>query len=301
VHLDGSPHSHHSFGDVIGILRPGDLLVLNNTRVTARRLFGQKPTGGEVELLLLKELAPLEFEALARPGRRLQPGARVLFGQEWAEILKNLPDGRKRVRVSSPSVVAELGLVPLPPYIHKSLSDPERYQTVYAEAGGSAAAPTAGLHFTPSLLDELRSRGVSTAWVTLDVGLDTFRPVSAENLDEHVMHGERCTVPAETVDAVASCSGRVIAVGTTAVRTLETFARGRRELEAGSTESRLFIRPGFQFQIVDGMFTNFHMPRTTMLMMISALAGRERIMSAYEEALERGYRFLSFGDSMLIL
>jgi len=204
-----------------------------------------------------------------------------------------VPDFSTRLR--------EVGQAPLPPYIRSRLANPERYQTVYARAVGSAAAPTAGLHFTESLLGELKAKGIRFATVTLDVGLDTFRPIQVDDVDQHPMHGERCHVPVETAEAVAACRGRIIAVGTTSVRTLETLARGPRELESGETVSRLFIRPGYSFRIVDGMFTNFHMPKTTMLMMISALAGVELIMDAYRDAVAEKYRFLSFGDSMLIL
>lgn len=305
VHRADGHLTHHVFREIPSILRPGDLLVMNDTRVTALRLMGRKPTGGEVEVLLLRESGDHEFVALARPGRRLQPGARILFDDDLAAtVLENL-DMRKRIRFDPVDGLHRrlqaCGRVPLPPYIHEPLSHPERYQTVYASRGGSAAAPTAGLHFTPEILAQLQAMGVSIAKVTLDVGLDTFRPIESEDVSDHVMHGERCTVPPETVDAVAACEGRVVAVGTTTVRTLETFALGRRALRTGVEESRLFIRPGFRFQIVDGMFTNFHMPRTTMLMMISAMAGRESVMKAYEVALQSDYRFLSFGDSMLIL
>jgi S-adenosylmethionine:tRNA ribosyltransferase-isomerase len=219
-------------------------------------------------------------------------------------VLGALEEGRRIVQLYGPDwreKLSTVGRVPLPPYIHRPLDDPGRYQTVYARTGGSAAAPTAGLHFSEPILEKLDQAGVKLARVTLDVGVDTFRPIQVEILEEHQMHGEVCRVPEETVRAVAECEGRVIAVGTTAVRTLESFATGPRQLEVGEKSTRLFIRPGFRFQIIDGMFTNFHMPRTSMLIMLAALASREPVMRAYREAVEEGYRFLSFGDSMLIL
>lgn len=306
LHRDTGQVEHRHFRDVSEILRPDDLLVMNDTRVTARRLLGHKPTGAAVELLVLRRCANGQYEVLAKPGKRLQPGAVVeLENGLRAAIVENRGEGRKTVLFEGngdiDEVIGHSGAVPLPPYIHESLADEERYQTVYARAPGSAAAPTAGLHFTSEILRTLRSKGIQTAFVTLDVGLDTFRPVTSENLEEHVMHGEVCSVPDATAQVMASCKGRVIAVGTTSVRTLETFACGKRALRAGSTTSTLFIRPGFDFQIVDGMFTNFHMPRTTMLVMLAAFAGREYVMAAYEEAISERYRFLSFGDSMLIL
>ena len=305
LHKNSGTVEHRGFRDVVDILQPGDLLVLNNTRVTAFRLFGQKPSGGKVELLALKQIDNQSFECLLKPGRRLQPGAAIDFSDHLSAVVEeNLPEGRKLVRfVASGDVrvaIASLSAVPLPPYIHTSLQQPERYQTVYASVPGSAAAPTAGLHFTKEILDALQAKGVKTAWVTLDVGIDTFRPVQVEDPCEHPIHGEICELPVETVSAINQCKGRIIAVGTTSVRTLETFAIGKRRVEAGRRDTKLFIRPGFDFKVIDGMFTNFHMPRTTMLMMISALAGREAVMLAYNEALASGYRFLSFGDSMLI-
>lgn len=297
---------HRHFRDVPEILLPGDLLVLNNTRVTAVRLFGNRPTGGKVELLLLRRVGdgPV-FEALAKPGARLTAGARILFdGGLEACVREDLVD-RKIVSFAAPGDVdlalQSAGRVPLPPYIHERVEDDERYQTVYSSAPGSAAAPTAGLHFTPEILRQLGAKGVRTAYVTLDVGLDTFRPVTSENLEEHKMHGERCRVPPETAEAVASCQGRIIAVGTTATRTLESFAEGAHKVRSGEMVSHLFIRPPYDFKVIDGMFTNFHMPRTTMLLMLAAMVGREALFRAYDDALKHEYRFLSFGDSMLIL
>ncbi|HWD40264.1 MAG TPA: tRNA preQ1(34) S-adenosylmethionine ribosyltransferase-isomerase QueA [Fimbriimonas sp.] len=297
---------HRLFGEVPQILRPGDLLVMNDTRVTALRLWGRKETGGEVEALLLRETEPGRFEALMKPARRLRKGATVVFGGLVRAIVDDeLDDGIRLLQFEQGEDLAErlaaIGQTPLPPYITERLSDPERYQTVFARQSGSSAAPTAGLHFTPEMLKELEEKGVDTATVTLDVGIDTFRPVGVENLDEHRMHGERCSVPVETKAKIESCTGRIVAVGTTSVRTLESFATGYRKIASGSSIATLFIQPGFEFKIVTGMFTNFHLPKTTMLIMISALCKREQVLVAYEEAVRQNYRFLSFGDSMLIL
>ena len=288
------------------LLHIGDLLVMNDTRVSAVRLNGHKLTGAAVEALLLHETANHQFEALVKPGKRLRPGTVIDFGNRLvARVVEDLDDGVKLLEFEPienlPEVLQEFGQVPLPPYIHASLADKERYQTVYNRAVGSAAAPTAGLHFTPQLLARLAENGVQIANVTLHVGLDTFRPVQVEDLNEHRMHGETCILPIETAKKINEATGRIIAVGTTTVRTLESFATGARTVESGRKDSRLFIRPGFQFQVIDGMFTNFHLPKTTMMMMISALAGKENIFSAYNEAVGERYRFLSFGDSMLIL
>ncbi len=302
---DGGPVQHRTFKEVPNLLREGDLLVLNDTRVSALRLMGQKPTGAEVEALLLTEETPGTFVALMRPGKRLRTGATVQFEDLEATVTEELPQGQRRLVFTPHPELAkrlrEIGTVPLPPYIHAALADAERYQTVVARAPGSAAAPTAALHFTSDLLETLKAQGVQVATVTLSVGIDTFRPVEVDDLSDHVMHGEVCEVTEETAEAVARCKGRIIAVGTTTTRTLETFAKGRRQLNAGRQTSKLFIRPGFEWQIVDGMFTNFHLPKTTMLMMLSALVGRERLLAAYEEAVEEEYRFLSFGDSMLVI
>lgn len=294
------------FRDCIEFLEPGDVLVLNDTRVTAKRLFGRKPTGAQVELFLLKEEGPGEFWCLAKPGRRLQPGAVVAFDNGLTCTVTRVDDGGQRLVTFAGtenwrSKLEGIGQVPLPPYVHTSLADGERYQTVYSAIGGSAAAPTAGLHFTEVLLEKIREKGVQTAFVSLDVSLDTFRPLATENVSDHVMHGETCRVSMEAANTINSRSGRVIAVGTTSVRTLESFAHESGRIEAGEMDSRLFIKPGYQFRIVNGMFTNFHMPKTTMLLMISAMAGREAVFHAYQHAIESGYRFLSFGDSMLIV
>lgn len=297
---------HRAFKDVVDILHEGDLLVVNNTRVTSLRLLGQKTTGAAVEALLLRHLPhPGGFVALMKPGRRLKPGDQVDFGLGLlATVGENLVEGEKEVFFEpSPDLgqrLDEAGRAPLPPYIHESLDDKERYQTVYAQVGGSAAAPTAGLHFTPEILAALAEKGVDRAEVTLDVGIDTFRPVQVEDLKDHQMHGERCAISEEVAEKVATAKGRVIAVGTTSVRTLESFAIGPRRLRVGEKNSQLFITPGFPWQVVDAMFTNFHLPKTTMLMMVSALCSRESLMTAYAEAVQEEYRFLSFGDSMFV-
>jgi S-adenosylmethionine:tRNA ribosyltransferase-isomerase len=291
--------THLRFRDVSNLLKEGDVLVVNDTRVTARRLLGRRDTGGQAELLLLREAEAGVFEALTRPAKRMRNGARI-EGDDWsAVVLGDLGEGRKLVRLHAGG--PKVGSIPLPPYIHHAIDDEERYQTVFASSPGSAAAPTAGLHFTPELVEELHSLGVQFARVTLDVGLDTFRSVQAENLDDHKMHGERCAISETAAEVINHAQGRIFAVGTTAVRTLESFAVGPRVVRAGEMSTELFIRPGYRFQIIDGMFTNFHMPGTTMLMMISALAGREKVLYAYSEALAANYRFLSFGDAMLII
>lgn len=297
----------HSFRDSIQLLEPGDLLVLNDTRVSALRLRGAKESGGLAQLLLLREgVAPGEFVALCKPAKTLRVGSKLSFSEGLkGEIVEILPEGCRLVRLSPLQDLSgrlhEIGRTPLPPYIHTRASDPERYQTVYGKTPGSAASPTAGLHFTIELLDALRAKGVSTAHVTLDVGMDTFRPVTSEALDGHKMHGESCYLPEATAEAIASCKGRIVAVGTTAARALESFASGRRRVAPGSMSTSIFIRPQYDFQIVDGMFTNFHLPRTTTLAMVAALVGLETMQRAYAHAVRRRYRFLSFGDSMLIL
>lgn len=306
LHRDSGLVEHRRFDEVPDLLEPGDLLILNDTRVTARRLLGVRPSGGKVEVLLLAPEGDGVFRALAKPGRRLKPGATILFSEKLtAEVAEDLGEGVKRLRFHASRNLSELieraGEVPLPPYIQHALPDSERYQTVYARAPGSSAAPTAGLHFTQEILSALRRKGIATAFVTLDVGLDTFRPVQSEDLGGHRMHGERCEMPEATAQAIESSRGRVIAVGTTAVRTLESFAVAKGRVAPGTKVSRLFIRPGYRFQVAQGLFTNFHLPRTTMLMLVSALCSRDSLLAAYREAIERRYRFLSFGDSMLVL
>jgi S-adenosylmethionine:tRNA ribosyltransferase-isomerase len=296
--------AHRFFRDIGDYLNPGDLLVLNQTRVIPARLYAQKPTGGRVELLLLKREDLLTWECLAG-GKGLSAGrlVRVENGPE-AEILAALEGSRRLIKFSEPiePFFPKAGHVPLPPYIHATLSDPERYQTVYARQQGSAAAPTAGLHFTRRLLDELQGDGVRLAYVTLHVGLDTFAPVKEENPEAHRIHTEWCEVgrnAADLINLTRENGGRIIAVGTTSVRTLESWKGGSPIMPfTGPTD--LFILPGYQFTQVDGMITNFHLPRSTLLMLVSAFAGRELIIKTYETAIKEGYRFYSFGDAMLI-
>lgn len=295
----GGPTEHRHFRDLAELLEPEDVLVLNDTRVSARRLLGRRPSGGAVELLLMRPLAEDRYEALTRPARRLRPGARVLFDDAPDAVIEEVKEGGQRVvRFEGP--IESAGEMPLPPYFHGTLPDPERYQTVYAAEDGSSAAPTAGLHFTQELLARIEQKGVRVARVTLHVGLDTFRPLPEGPVEMHRMHGETYTIPEATAQAVRFCAGRVIAVGTTAVRVLES-AGPREQTEAGRGTTRLFIKPGYEFRSVQGVITNFHLPRTTMLLMICAFAGRERVLAAYEEAKRVGYRFLSFGDAMAIL
>jgi len=303
---------HRAFRDVPTLLNPGDLLVVNDTRVSAVRIVGRKSTGGEIEFLLMKEVGEGVFEALIKPAKRVKPGTVVPIDESLELEVVTSPSGEndendptRYVRVHAKGdryeILRQFGTTPLPPYIFERLENDERYQTVYANKNGSAAAPTAGLHFTPEIMEALKARGVEVATVTLHVGIDTFRPVQIDDVTQHQMHGEECEVSPETAEAVANCKGRVIAVGTTTVRTLETFAIAPKTLVHGKRVSKLFIYPGFPFQIIDGMFTNFHLPKTTMLLMISALTMREHILEAYRQAVAERYRFLSFGDSMLIL
>lgn len=292
-------------------LSPGDLLVLNDTRVMPARLIGEKAgTGGAVEVLLLDAQGPGVWEALVRPGRRLRLGAEVLFGGGLlrARVVDATPSGGRILRFewegsSFEQALHRLGEVPLPPYIKEKLDDPERYQTVFSREEGSKAAPTAGLHFTPELLARLEEQGVEIAYVTLHVGLGTFRPVKSEYVHQHAMHAEYYRLPEATAEAVQRArarGGRVVAVGTTVVRTLEAQAAGG-QVKAGHGWTRIFIYPGYEFKAVDALLTNFHLPRSTLLMLVCAFAGRQRVLSAYERAKELGYRFFSFGDAMLIL
>lgn len=302
---------HRKFREVLEILAPGDLLVANNTRVTALRLFGEKASpsgvkGAKIEALLIQPVGEDEYLALLKPAKRVPPGSKIHFSPSLVAEVEPFQDGplRKLRFRSHPNLQDELfeaGQVPLPPYIVKPLADPERYQTIFATQKGSAAAPTAGLHFTDEIIGQLKAKGVRLAEVNLNISIDTFRPVMVENLENHVMHGETCSLMEPCAEAVAQCRGRIVAIGTTSVRTLESFATGPRQLSTGTMESKLFIRPGYQYKVIDGMFTNFHMPKTTMLCMISALAGRDRILAAYQEAVREKYRFLSLGDSMLLL
>ena len=301
---------HYHFYDLPRFLCPGDCMILNNSRVIPARLIGQRlPGGGVSELLLLTERGPDLWECLARPGRKLRPGTRLTFGdgELSAEITERLDDGNRLVKFSYDGIFLEvlerLGEMPLPPYIRQKLSDPERYQTVYAKINGSAAAPTAGLHFTPELLSEIRERGVKIGYVTLHVGLGTFRPVVEEDPLQHEMHREYCEVPSETAELVnrtRTAGGRCICVGTTSCRTLETWADESGVLRPGSGWTGIYIYPGYRFRVTDALVTNFHLPQSTLLMLVSAFAGRERVLHAYEQAVRERYRFFSFGDAMLL-
>lgn len=301
---------HKHFYDLTEYLRPGDCLVLNNSRVIPARLFGTRPTGGAVEVVLLKDLGENRWECLSRPGKKMRPGTEVTFGEngELKAVVEDvMEDGNRVLRFSYEGIFLEileqLGHMPLPPYIKEQLQDPERYQTVYSKEPGSAAAPTAGLHFTNELLDKVRAMGVDIAFVTLHVGLGTFRPVKVENVEEHEMHSEYCTIPAETAETIRRTrerGGRVIAVGTTSCRTLESFAHPDGTVEESGGWTNIFIYPGYTFKCVDALVTNFHLPGSTLVMLVSALAGKENILNAYKTAVEGRYRFFSFGDAMFI-
>lgn len=304
---------HRVFRDLPEYLRAGDLLVANDSRVIPARLHGRRAgTGGRVEALLLTRRQPNVWEALVRPGRRVRVGDVLEFGRDGealrAEVVGTTPAGGRLLRfAASPQDLDRVGVTPLPPYIRAPLADPERYQTVYARERGSVAAPTAGLHFTPELMARVEALGASFVYTTLHIGLDTFRPVQEERVEEHAIHSEYCVLGPEVaarVNATKAAGGRVIAVGTTAVRTLETAAQGALDGEwvtpyAGQT--CLYIYPGYRFRVVDAMVTNFHLPRSTLLMLVSAFAGRELILAAYREAVAQNYRFFSFGDATLIL
>lgn len=300
---------HRHFFDLPQFLHPGDCLVLNNSRVLPARLIGHRPTGGAVEILLLVDKGGDTWECLVRPGKKLRTGARISFGkgQLQAEITEVLPDGNRLVHFEYEGifleVLEELGRMPLPPYIKEELKDQERYQTVYSKVVGSAAAPTAGLHFTPELLKEIQDKGVNLCYVTLHVGLGTFRPVKEEEITEHEMHSEYCVIPQETADIINETKkngGRVICVGTTSCRTLESWANEDGTLSATGGWTDIFIYPGYQFKVMDALVTNFHLPESTLIMLVSALAGREHILDAYKEAVKERYRFFSFGDAMFI-
>jgi S-adenosylmethionine:tRNA ribosyltransferase-isomerase len=312
LHRDTGKLEHRTFREIGEYLKPGDLLILNQTRVIPARIYARKPTGGRIELLLLRRRNLLKWEALVG-GKGLRIGTKVrIEGGPEAQILEML-DGSERLLLFSEPIepyFPKVGHVPLPPYIHEKLDDPERYQTVYAREPGSAAAPTAGLHFTPRLLEELQGKGVKLAYVTLHVGLDTFAPVTEQDPHEHKIHTEWCEMPSVTADAinqVRQSGGRIVAVGTTSVRTLETAAGRVRIEDYGSKidafvgPTSIYILPGYQFKLVDAMITNFHLPKSTLIMLVSAFAGRERVLETYQAAIREGYRFYSFGDAMFIL
>jgi S-adenosylmethionine:tRNA ribosyltransferase-isomerase len=303
------PERHRQVSDLPELLRAGDLLVLNDTRVIPARLFGRRPSGGQVEILLTSRVNDREWDALVKPGRRARPGTVLTLDEGLtAEVTEKEESGRHRLRFSEPIEphLDRLGHMPLPPYIQRAdeAEDRERYQTVWARQPGAVAAPTAGLHFTREILDALPAAGIATAHVTLHVGLGTFKPVTAERIEDHQMESERWELSEETAEAIRQTrarGGRVVAVGTTVVRTLESAAlAGNGEIRAGSGDTRLFITPGFRFQAVDVLLTNFHLPKSTLLMLVSAFAGRERVLAAYEEAIREEYRFYSYGDAMLV-
>ena len=300
---------HCHFYDLPDFLRPGDCLVLNNSRVLPARLIGYRPTGGSIELVLLRDLGNNRWECLSRPGRKTKPGQEILFGngELKAVVEETVSGGNRIVRFEYEGIFLEvlekLGKMPLPPYIKEELNDPERYQTVYSKELGSAAAPTAGLHFTEELLDKIRAMGVRVVFVTLHVGLGTFRPVKEDEIEDHEMHSEFCIIPQETADVVNETrknGGRIISVGTTSCRTLESFAKPDGTLEACSGWTDIFIYPGYRFKCIDALITNFHLPESTLIMLVSALAGRENVLHAYEVAVQERYRFFSFGDACFI-
>ncbi len=301
---------HFHFYQLPQFLRPGDCLVLNNSRVLPARLIGHRlPGGGACEVLLLTDKGDGVWECLVRPGRKLKPGAEMSFGEGklTATVEEEVSGGNRLVRFHYQGifleVLEELGKMPLPPYIKEALQDNERYQTVYSKINGSAAAPTAGLHFTPELLKQIQEMGVRLCYVTLHVGLGTFRPVKAEEITDHEMHSEYCQISQEAADIINETKrsgGRVICVGTTSCRTVESFAGEDGTMSQAAGWTNIFIYPGYRFKVLDGLITNFHLPQSTLIMLVSALAGREHVLAAYREAVEKRYRFFSFGDAMLI-
>lgn len=302
--------SHRHFYHILEYLKPGDTLVMNDSRVLPARLMGHRPTGGVVEVLLLRDLGDKQWECLCKPGRKMQVGSQVIFGDNelTAVVTEVKEDGNRVLAFDYEGVFLEvlerLGKMPLPPYIKAELKDQERYQTVYSKEVGSAAAPTAGLHFTNELLEKARQMGVQTAFVTLHVGLGTFRPVKAENITEHHMHSELCMMSEETANILNNTrrnGGRIICVGTTSCRTLESLVNEDGSFEAKSRWTDIFIYPGYTFRAMQGLITNFHLPESTLVMLVSAFAGREHVLDAYAEAVKEKYRFFSFGDAMLIL
>ena len=301
---------HHHFYELVEYLKPGDCLILNNSRVLPARLLGQRlPGGGACEVLLLIDRGEKTWECLVRPGRKMRTGARLSFGngELTAEVVGELEGGNRLVRFAYEGIFLEvlerLGKMPLPPYIKEELQDRERYQTVYSKVVGSAAAPTAGLHFTPELLEKIAEKGVGIGYVTLHVGLGTFRPVKEDTIEGHEMHSEFCTIPQETADLInrtKANGGRCICVGTTSCRTLESWAGEDGHMEAKAGWTNIFIYPGYRFKVMDALVTNFHLPESTLIMLISAFAGRDQVLGAYEEAVKERYRFFSFGDAMFI-
>jgi len=301
---------HNRFFELPELLRTGDCLVLNDSRVLPARLLGKSGTGGAVEVVLLRDMGDGVWESLTRPGKKTKPGTTLIFGDDElrATVTAEAEDGNRLLKFEYDGIFLEvlerLGKMPLPPYIHEELEDTERYQTVYSREVGSAAAPTAGLHFTKELLAEIESRGVNVCYLTLHVGLGTFRPVKADNIEDHKMHAEYCLISDETAQTINNAKangGRVVAVGTTSCRTLESVADEHGRLSEFSGFTDMFIYPGYKFKCLDGLITNFHLPESTLIMLVSALAGRENILAAYNEAVREEYRFFSFGDAMLII
>lgn len=307
---DSGEIRHMHFHDLPTLLRPGDCLILNDSRVLPARLIGQRfPSGGAAEVVLLVDRGDKVWECIVRPGRKLRVGAQITFGNGKlnAEVTEVLENGNRLLRFDYDGIFLEilerLGKMPLPPYIKEELEDAERYQTVYSREVGSAAAPTAGLHFTKELLQEIQDMGVSLAYVTLHVGLGTFRPVKADDPLDHEMHHEYCVISPETAQIVNTTKqqgGRILCVGTTSCRTIESFAREDGTLESGGKWTNIFIYPSYRFKILDGLITNFHLPESTLIMLVSALSSREKVIAAYEEAIRERYRFFSFGDSMIL-
>jgi len=303
---------HRIFRDIVNYLKPGDVLVLNDTKVIPARLYGELPTGGKVELLLIRQVEPSVWEVMARPARKLKPGKEIIFDSELTgEVLAYVGEGRRLVKFRLPEgkefmeKLDEIGHIPLPPYVEREETPEDRvkYQTVFARKEGSVAAPTAGLHFTPELLKQLKEMGIIIKTVTLHVGPGTFKPVKVERVEEHEMDYETYSVPPETAQEInrAKREGRrVIAVGTTVVRTLESAASKEGLVKSGEGITNLFIYPGYRFKVIDALITNFHLPRSTLLMLVSAFAGKEKVLNAYREAVKMGYRFYSFGDAMFI-
>ena len=302
--------AHHHFYELPDFLRPGDCLILNDSRVLPARLLGQRlPGGGACEVLLLIDRGEKTWECLVRPGRKMRTGAKLSFGngELTAEVVGELEGGNRLVRFDYEGIFLEvlerLGKMPLPPYIKEELQDQERYQTVYSKVLGSAAAPTAGLHFTPELLEKIAAKGVGIGYVTLHVGLGTFRPVKEEEITDHEMHSEYCVISQETADLInrtKANGGRCICVGTTSCRTLESWAAEDGHMEAKAGWTNIYIYPGYQFKVMDALVTNFHLPESTLIMLVSAFAGREHILAAYQEAVKERYRFFSFGDAMFL-
>ena len=301
--------AHKRFSDILSYLRPGDCLVMNDSRVLPARLLGHRPSGGAIEVLLLRDLGDRKWECLAKPGRKMLVGQEVIFGngELTATVCDVLEDGNRVIEFHYEGIFLEilerLGKMPLPPYIKEELGDQERYQTVYSKEVGSAAAPTAGLHFTKELLGEIADKGISLAFVTLHVGLGTFRPVKAEDIKEHHMHAELCQITAETakiLNETKKNGGRIVCVGTTSCRTLESLVNEDGSFSEKSKWTDIFIYPGYQFKAMNALITNFHLPESTLLMLISAFAGREKILNAYETAVGERYRFFSFGDAMFL-